>query len=345
MEDQERPTALLWSAQATSIDDSSNLETPLSIGGLKQAKLVRTCSIWRALDVIGDLPTLLILESIWLQTHRFSQIQKRTRLPKATVSSRLQKLQDARIVRKRPCRGDLSRFEYLLSDTGLDLYWVTLMLHRWEQRWSRTEKDFRVALVHGACGHPTLPTPICGHCHEEFGVDDLIWEPGPGLGLMQPNYMRRRLRRELTTSSDNALLFTDSAELLGDRWCALVLRSLLTGVDRYDQILEDTGIATNILSERLKWLSEFGVIDAIPVGDNYGRKRYRLTDKGNDFCPVLIMLQAWGDRHYAAPEGPPVVIRHRHCGAVLEPIVACSHCKESMSPGDTQPRIADAMAG
>lgn len=294
--------------------------------------------------MIGDLPSLLILESIWLQTHRFSQIQQRTSLPKAMVSNRLQKLQEARIVRKRPCRGDSSRFDYLLSDIGLDLYWVTLMLHRWEQRWARTPKAFRVSLIHTGCGHTTIPTPICGHCHEEFDVNDVIWEPGPGLGLMQPNYMRRRLRRALATSTENALLFTDSAELLGDRWCALVIRSLLMGVDRYDQILEDTAIATNILSERLKWLVEFEAIEAIPVGDNYGRKRYQLTDKGSDFAPVLIMLQAWGDRHFAAPEGVPIVVRHKRCGAVLQPTVACSHCGEPMSPGDTRPQIAEAVA-
>lgn len=315
-------------------------ERSLQIGAIRDSRLVRTCSIWRALNVVGDVPTLLVLESIWLQTHRFSQILARTGLPRAMVSNRLTKLLDASIIRKRAYRQDGARFDYVLTDIGLDLYWVTLMLHRWERRWSRSEKAFEVTLRHLKCGETTLPTPVCGHCGQEFSADDITWEAGPGIGLMQPSYTRRRLRRELATGSDNALLFTDSAELLGDRWVALVLRALLTGNNRYDDILADTAMATNILSERLTWLIDFGVIETESVGQHATRKAYRLTEKGRDFCPVLVMLQAWGDRHYAAPEGAPVVLRHAACGEILKPAVACSHCDEAMTAGDTRPAVA-----
>ncbi|MEM9171206.1 MAG: helix-turn-helix domain-containing protein, partial [Pseudomonadota bacterium] len=307
----------------------TDTETPdpalaLRVGALRESRLVRTCSIWRALDVIGDLPTLLVLESIWLQSHRFGQIQMRTQLPKAMVSNRLNKLVTAGIVLKRPYLGDSARFDYLLTDIGLDLYWVTLMLHRWERRWSNSKKAFEVTLTHLACGATTLPTPVCGHCLNEFSASDVTWEPGPGIGLMQPQYTRRRLRRELASASDNALLFTDSAELLGDRWMALILRAMFTGLTRYDDIVADTAMATNILSERLTWLIDFGVIETESRKGNALRKTYHLTEKGRDFLPVLVMLQAWGDRHYAAPEGPPVVLRHQACGKILDPAVSCS---------------------
>lgn len=290
--------------------------------------------------MVGDLPTLLVLESIWLQAHRFSQIAMRTGLPKAMVSNRLNKLIESDIVRKKAYTDEGSRFDYLLTDRGLDLYWVTLMLHRWELEWGRGSKAFQVTLTHLRCGNTSTPVPVCGHCGEAFSARDVIWEEGPGIGLMRPQYTRRRMRRELATASDNALLFTDSAELLGDRWVALVMRSLFTGLDRYDQILDDTAMATNILSERLTWLIDFGVIEAVTSAQIGGRKRYRLTEKGEAFCPVLVMLQAWGDKHFSAPEGPPVILRHKTCGAVLQPRVGCSECDDAITLGDTRPRVA-----
>ena len=63
-------------------------------------KLVRTCSIWRALNDIGDVPSLLILQSIWMQKGRFGEINKFACLPKAVLSNRLQNLRDAGILDK-----------------------------------------------------------------------------------------------------------------------------------------------------------------------------------------------------------------------------------------------------
>ncbi len=57
---------------------------------MPDTKTIKACSIWRALDVLGDKPTLLILESYWLGTRRFSEFHKQTGLLKTVVSDRLQ---------------------------------------------------------------------------------------------------------------------------------------------------------------------------------------------------------------------------------------------------------------
>ena len=54
--------------------------------------LIRTCSIWRSLEVVGDTPTLLILEASWFGERRFEGFRQRTGLLKALLSSRLKKL-------------------------------------------------------------------------------------------------------------------------------------------------------------------------------------------------------------------------------------------------------------
>jgi DNA-binding HxlR family transcriptional regulator len=306
------------------------------------AKLIRTCSIWRALDVVGDVPTLLVLQALWLQESRFGAIQQRTRLPKALLSDRLRMLIGAGLIEKRDEAQGGAGQGYRFTKKGRDLYWVTLMLHRWETRWASAPAGFTIRLTHATCGHAASPAPVCGHCRTEFSARDVDWEEGPGLGLMLSHYARRRQKRELAAAADNRMLFTDAAQLLGDRWASLILRSVLTGLHRYDQILDDTAMATNILTERLNWLIAFGVLKAVPYGQSENRLEYRLTRKGIDYFPVLVMLQRWGDMYYGAPEGPPVIFHHRSCGHELEPIVACAHCVEPLWLRDTHVDLSPA---
>ncbi len=299
-------------------------------------RMIRTCSIWRALDVLGDVPTLMVLQAIWLREHRFGEIESRTRLTRALLSDRLRRLIRAEVVMKGDARSGAAHQEYRLTAKGADLFWVTLMLLRWEQNWCETHKTFRVALIHKSCRAELVPVPQCGACHQPFDAHTVSWAEGPGLGLMTPRYHRRRQRRDRTESSRNELLFTDAAELLGDRWASLILRSIFTGLRRYDEILEDTAMATNILSERLAWLVEFGVLEPTPVGDAAKRLEYRLSEKGVDYYPILVTLQLWGDKYYASPEGPPILLQHKECRHALDPKVACMTCGEAVLPGDVE---------
>ncbi len=293
-------------------------------------RLIKTCSIWRALNDIGDVPTLLILETVWLGERQFKSIQTRTKLPKSVVSDRLKKLIAADIVFKEPYSQKPLRYEYRFTPKGLDLEWVAMMLLRFEKKWSTKTTKFDVQLVHTACGSPTNPEPICGHCKQVIKSKDLEWKEGPGVGLMEASYIRRRQNRSRDNLSELDLLYTDSVEILGDRWASLILRSIFTNIRRYDDILNDTAIATNILSERLNWLVENNVLTEVLYQTRPDRFEYWLTNKGYDYYTVLLMLMRWGDKYYGSTEGPPVLLHHKICGNELDPIVGCSHCKEPL---------------
>ena len=161
----------------------------------KTPKLIRTCSIWRALEVIGDTPILLILEAIWWGERRFDQIQARSGQQRALVSNRLKKLIEADILKKRLYTQTPPRYEYVLTAKGMDLYWVALMLLRWEQTWSALRKDLGPELTHKACGSVARPEPFCGYCKQPIHPSDVDWEEGPGVGMMAPVYSRRRRQR------------------------------------------------------------------------------------------------------------------------------------------------------
>jgi DNA-binding HxlR family transcriptional regulator len=90
-----------------------------------------------------------------------------------------------------------------------------------------------------------------------------------------------------------------SLEVLGDRWSLLIVRDLMVkGYRRFKQFQESgEGIASNVLSDRLRKLQVAGIISAEVEGTDARRVNYRLTRKGIDLAPVLLELLLWGARH------------------------------------------------
>ena len=293
--------------------------------------LIRTCSIWRSLEVVGDTPTLLIIEASWLGARRFDEFRHKTGLLKALLSDRLKRLVEAGLFAKRQYCDAPPRSEYVLTQKGRDVYWTSLMMMRWETRWGSTGK-IGVRLKHIPCGHEFVPEPACGHCNATIDATLVDWEQGPGVGWMAPIYSRRRQQRESPQTATS--LMDEAAQLMGDRWASLIMRSIFTGINRFDDIRHDTAIATNILAERLRWLESMGVIRQRAYPSSPPRNEYRLTRKGVDYYPVLLMLMRWGDRYYVSPEGPPVVLKHKDCGHPLDPQVVCSCCRAPLRPQD-----------
>jgi len=87
--------------------------------------------------------------------------------------------------------------------------------------------------------------------------------------------------------------------VIGSNWTCLILRDLLAHGARRFQDLQDSldGIAPTTLSERLRTLEQNGVVDRRFYSMSPPRADYVLTDKGRDLGPILIAMQAWGDKH------------------------------------------------
>jgi DNA-binding HxlR family transcriptional regulator len=124
-----------------------------------------------------------------------------------------------------------------------------------------------------------------------------------------------------------------SLEVLGERWTLLVIRDVFTGKRRFDAIQEDLGIARNVLAARLSRLVEEGILERRPYQQRPTRYEYFLTEKGLELWPVMVAMMDWGDRHLAAA-GPPVVIRHKECGGVVDGRGYCGRCGERLDARD-----------
>lgn len=85
-----------------------------------------------------------------------------------------------------------------------------------------------------------------------------------------------------------------SLSVVGDRWTLLILRELMMGVRRFDEIQAQTGMSSFLLSTRLKRLEKDGVIEKRPYSTRPPRFEYHTTQKGKDLDEVLLLLRAWG---------------------------------------------------
>ena len=119
-----------------------------------------------------------------------------------------------------------------------------------------------------------------------------------------------------------------SLELLGERWTLLVIRDLLSGSRRFQDLQSSLeGIAPNVLSERLKILEEHGIVAREFYSEHPPRAAYALTPRGRDLGMVVGALAVWGARHVHKN----VALVHDECDAALELKYYCPKCDTRVS--------------
>lgn len=92
---------------------------------------------------------------------------------------------------------------------------------------------------------------------------------------------------------------TNTLDIIGDKWTLVVIRDMLfVGKRQFNDFLESPeGISTNILTERLRKLEQYGIITKHPYQKNPVRHEYQLTERGQDLMPVLLAIAQWGQAH------------------------------------------------
>jgi DNA-binding HxlR family transcriptional regulator len=122
-------------------------------------------------------------------------------------------------------------------------------------------------------------------------------------------------------------------DVVGEKWSLVVIRELMLGSTRFEEIAHYTGAPRDVLTTRLRSLERAGILGRVAYQDRPQRFEYRLTELGESLHPVISVLRAWGDRHLARAEGPPVQFRHE-CGAVFHARVDCASCGKQVGYGD-----------
>jgi DNA-binding HxlR family transcriptional regulator len=112
-------------------------------------------------------------------------------------------------------------------------------------------------------------------------------------------------------------------EVVGDRWTLLIVRDLLAGTRRFQDLLESQpGIAPNILSDRLKLMEEHALVTRHFYSDHPPRAEYALTEKGRGLGVVVGALATWGGEHVY----PKAKLVHAGCGHPVKMGYYCPDC-------------------
>lgn len=301
-------------------------------------QLVQINSATRALNILGDRWSLMILYLAFQRVRRFDEFQSGIGLARSLLIDRLRRLQAVGILEKVRYQERPIREEYHLSEMGLDLYSLALMIIRWEKRWFYDPANPAHRIKH-KCGKDFTPEFRCGHCGELVSPRDVYVEAGPGAGF-EPAQLPRAQRRSIVPAGalNNGNPMLDRAfQVLGDRWTSHVIAAAFLGHRRFNDMQNALNVAPNILSDRLSRLVEIGVLRRELYQQRPDRWEYRLTDEGRDLYPLIAELNQWGDRWLAGERGAPLITYHRSCGQPLAPKITCDQCGDEVSAFDVTP--------
>jgi len=143
---------------------------------------IDNCTIGRALTVIGDRWTVVVLREVFNGIRRFDDMRVRTGIPRQVLSGRLTRLVAEGLLRREPYRepGSRARSEYRLTQKGLELYPILMALNEWGTAYYADPEGSPLAFRHRGCGGEVDIALACSEGHAVAGVRDVLPAPGPG---------------------------------------------------------------------------------------------------------------------------------------------------------------------
>ena len=138
------------------------------------------CSVARTVAVIGDRWTLLILRECFLRVRRFEEFQSRLGITRHLLSERLKKLVRFGVLRRAPYQESPVRYEYILTQRGLDLYPIVMAIVHWGDTHMVDERGRPVIHEHKNCGKIFDPVMVCSECGEPLHAKQVHVHSGPG---------------------------------------------------------------------------------------------------------------------------------------------------------------------
>lgn len=304
---------------------------------MNAAHILPSSPIAKALAVVGDRWSALVMREMFLGTTRFGELAAATGASRATLSKRLRALVANGLLYQNPYQTRPLRVEYRLTEKGFGLYDFALAIWAWEARWSRgTDRRLPPKLLHRGCGHTTLPSPVCARCGKPVDIHELRYAAGAARSADSAinDGALRRSARSLADAGEGKGLLLHAIDLIADHWTPLVLAAAFMGIRRFDEMRRALGIATNILSHRLKLLVEAGVLQQAPGSDAGKRLEYRLTEKGRGLIIPALALHQWSLKWLPAGKGPSMQIFHDCSPEPLALRMDCSHCHQPLAARD-----------
>ena len=140
----------------------------------------QACSLARTVAIIGDRWTLLILRDCFLRVRRFDDFQARLGIGRPILADRLGKLVKNGVLEKVKYQESPTRYEYRLTQRGLDLHPVILSIVHWGDVHLSAEAGRPLLHRHEACGQVFDPVMVCSECGDVLTPQSIQVLEGPG---------------------------------------------------------------------------------------------------------------------------------------------------------------------
>ena len=142
----------------------------------------QNCSAARALEVVGERWTLLIVRELFVRPRRFAEIQRELGIAKNVLTARLAKLVELEIVEKQPYTEARDWNDYRLTRKGADLFPVLNALMVWGDRYAAP--DGPPLILQHECGHAAGHRLVCAYCGDDIILRTIEFVDGPGARSM-----------------------------------------------------------------------------------------------------------------------------------------------------------------
>jgi DNA-binding HxlR family transcriptional regulator len=152
----------------------------------------QVCSIARALEVVGERWSLLIIRNaLFAGSTRYSDFQRSLGIATNILKSRLDGFVDAGIMRRHQYSEQPELYEYLLTEKGRDLASALIALTEWGDRWSAPDGP-PILYSHTVCGSAISHEVVCAACGRVDDPAEVQAEPGPGMPAERAEMMEKR---------------------------------------------------------------------------------------------------------------------------------------------------------
>lgn len=142
---------------------------------------LQVCSIARAMPLIGDSWTMLIIRGVFFGLHRFTELQQSLDINRNRLTERLNLLVENGIVEKSLYDEARARYEYRLTEKGADLYPVLMSIVGWGDKWLADKDGAPLEYVHKTCKQVMSPKYHCDCCGDELEARSVSVQAGPGI--------------------------------------------------------------------------------------------------------------------------------------------------------------------
>ena len=130
-------------------------------------------AVKRALEVLGDRWTFLVLREAFFGVRRFGYFQRNLGIGRNVLSARLAALVEHGLLRRVRYRIDPDWYEYQLTEAGVDLFPAILTIKAWADRHLLDPEDAKLNIRHAACGAQLTPVVVCESCGEPVSAVDV----------------------------------------------------------------------------------------------------------------------------------------------------------------------------